>query len=391
MSENINRLDGIVYKLANKSDKLSATVRALEHSLEFSQNEVDKLKAENAKLKQTLGLIEMEDRRTQFQVKSAEDKIDRLETLTKKKNLSIEGLPEVEGGREDVERSVCDLLDHLTVNKRINFDACYRIGPYNKNKTRPIMVCFEKQADRDLIYSKRMDLKKTANHQKVWINEDLGALSKRKKNIMRLISREAQLQGIDCRTGKYSMLIDKVRYDGDNLDELPPQVHPTSLKQVQIDEQTLAYQSEFAPFSNFFPCDLIIGGRRFFCLEQAYQFMRAKTLNRPLIATKIFLSRDVRYIKQVGGELGTSPEWEAKMFDVMYECLKKKFEQNPVLKALLVKTGDLLLVEATPDRLWGCGATLSSNVIRKRQWPGKNKHGEILMTVRDEFRLLEIN
>ena len=211
MSENINRLDGIVYKLANKSDKLSATVRALEHSLEFSQNEVDKLKAENAKLKQTLGLIEMEDRRTQFQVKSAEDKIDRLETLTKKKNLSIEGLPEVEGGREDVERSVCDLLDHLTVNKRINFDACYRIGPYNKNKTRPIMVCFEKQADRDLIYSKRMDLKKTANHQKVWINEDLGALSKRKKNIMRLISREAQLQGIDCRTGKYSMLIDKVR------------------------------------------------------------------------------------------------------------------------------------------------------------------------------------
>ena len=79
------------------------------------------------------------------------------------------------------------------------------------------------------------------------------------------------------------------------------------------------------------------------------------------------------------------------MFDVMYECLKKKFEQNPVLKALLVKTGDLLQVEATPDRLWGCGATLSSNVIRKRHWPGKNKHGEILMTVRDEFRLLEIN
>ena len=290
-------------------------------------------------------------------------------------------------------RTVCSLFDHLILNKRIDFEACYRVGPYIKGKTRPIMVCFEKQADRDLIYSRRMELKKTENLQKVWINEDLGALSKKKKNIIRMISREAQLQGIDCRTGKYSMLINKVKYDGDNLDDLPPELHPTSLKQVQIDDQTLAYQSEFAPFSNFYPCNLIIGSRRFFCLEQAFQFLKAKTLNRPLIATKIFLSRDVRYIKRLGTDLGTSPEWEAKMFDLMYECLKKKFEQNPILKALLIKTEDLQLVEATPDRLWGCGATLSSNVIRKRrgQWPGKNKHGEILMTVRDESRLMEIN
>ena len=71
----------------------------------------------------------------------------------------------------------------------------------------------------------------------------------------------------------------------------------------------------------------------------------------------------------------------------MYECLKRKFTQNPDLGLLLVETGDLELVEATPDRLWGCGATLSSNVLRRGEWSGKNKHGEILMTVRGKLKL----
>ena len=131
---------------------------------------------------------------------------------------------------------------------------------------------------------------------------------------------------------------------------------------------------------------MTVGSQEFFCLEQVFQFLRAQILNKPLAATKIYLSRDVRFIKQVGNELGTSDAWEGRKFDVMYECLKRKFDQNPDLKTLLLKTGDLELVEVTPDRLWGCGATLSSNVLRLGNWPGKNKHGEILMTLREEYR-----
>ena len=85
----------------------------------------------------------------------------------------------------------------------------------------------------------------------------------------------------------------------------------------------------------------MIGQHKFFCLEQAFQFLRAKILEKPLAATRIFLSRDEYYIKQVGRELGTSDKWEARKFDLMYECLKKKFDQQPDLKALLLKTGDL--------------------------------------------------
>ena len=248
------------------------------------------------------------------------------------------------------------------------------------------MVCFERQVDRDAVYMKRFDLKRTQDYQRIWINEDLGVLSKRKRGLIRMISKEAQLQGVDCKTGKYFVQIDGTRYDDSNLDELPQKLQLTNLKQLKVSEKVLAYQSEHAPLSNFFPCVVVIGKHKFFCLEQAFQFMKAKILDRPLAATKIYLSREVRYIKQIGEELGTSEEWERRKFDVMYECLMRKFQQNSHLKKLLLETGDLELLEATPDRLWGCGATLSSSIIRRGGWPGRNKHGKILMAVREELR-----
>ena len=388
VSRRVKIVDGLISKLDDREKEMKTAVKELVHSLEFSQHEIDVLKQENVTLKQRLSILELEDRRSQFQMSNIKDKVDRLETVSKKKNLVFEGVPEQrDSRREDLEKIVGNIFDQLSVSKSINFEACYRMGPTNKSQPRAIMVTFEKQADRDAIYSRRMELKNTVQYKRVWINEDLGPLSKRKRNVIRMISKEAQAQGIDCRTGKYAIHINKEKYDHGNLDDLPLQLHPSQLKQVQLDANTIAYQSEFAPFSNFYPCELIIGFRKFFCLEQAYQFLRAKTLDKPLAALKIYLSRDVHYIKAIGNELGSSEAWESRQFVVMYECLKRKFAQNPDLKSLLLKTGNMELVEATPDRLWGCGATLSSNVIRRREWAGQNKHGIILMTVPEELRM----
>ena len=201
-----------------------------------------------------------------------------------------------------------------------------------------------------------------------------------------MIARKAQAEGIDCRTGKYSILIDRKRYQDQNLEELPAPLHPSSVKQVQIDSKTIAYQSEEAPFSNFYPVVFRVGKFKFTCLEQAFQFFRAKTLNKLLAASRIYRSRDPVEMKRIGDDLGTSDLWEDRKFDVMFVCLCNKFKQNEDLKHLLLKTGNCELVEATPGRLWGCGATLSSNLLRRHEWPGENKHGKILMSVREELR-----
>ena len=55
------------------------------------------------------------------------------------------------------------------------------------------------------------------------MNEDLGAASKRKCALIRLISKQAQEQGIDCKTGKYSLHVQNVKYDATNFENLPPQ------------------------------------------------------------------------------------------------------------------------------------------------------------------------
>ena len=122
---------------------------------------METLKKENEELKRRMGSLETEDKHTQFQVNNLEDKVDRLDTNSKKKKFLIEGIREVEGRKEDIPRTVQDVLDQLTTPDSINYEACYRVGPFNTNHFRPIMVCFEKQADQDSVYTRRMELKAT--------------------------------------------------------------------------------------------------------------------------------------------------------------------------------------------------------------------------------------
>ena len=151
-----------------------------------------------------------------------------------------------------------------------------------------------------------MNLRKTVSYKQVWINEDLGQTSKKTRNMIRLITKKAQAEGIDCRSGKYMLHVNKERFDGSKLDELPPPLHPSNIKHFNLDKDTIVYQSEYAPFSNMYPVCIVVGQYKFISLEQAFQFFKAKTMNKLLAATKIYLSRSQVEIKQMGDDLGPS-------------------------------------------------------------------------------------
>ena len=382
----LEKIDGLLNNLGSKSSILNTLVAQLKASLEFPQQEIDTLKEENKDLRQKVQDLETEDKRNIHQMNRMEEKLDRVDTYSKKKNLIFEGVPELDGGREDVGKTIWGLFDQLNIDKGMDLDACYRQGNFNKNRTRPIVISFQKQTDRDLVYAKRTNLRKTQDYRQVWVNEDLGQASKKTRNLIRMIEKQAHAEGIDCKTGKYMVLINREKFTGNNLNELPSPLHPSGLKQIELDKDTIAYQSQYAPFSNMYPTTIVIGQYKFISLEQAFQFLKAKLLNKLLAAMRIYHSRDQVEIKQIGDELGTSDQWETKKFDIMYVCLRKKFDQNVELRNMLLATGNRELVEATPNRLWGCGATLSSNLLRRHEWPGENKQGKILMTVREEIR-----
>ncbi len=70
-------------------------------------------------------------------------------------------------------------------------------------------------------------------------------------------------------------------------------------------------------------------------------------------------------------------DWEAVKDQIMYQAVLRKFATHPDIREILLSTEDEEIVENSPiDYYWGCGADGS----------GKNRLGEILMSVRKTLR-----
>ena len=130
-------MNALLTKLDGKSDSIHNTVEELKVSLEYSQHEIDKLKEENKQLRGKLNELDTEEQRTAYHLKSVEEQVDRVDTNGKKKNLILEGIPEKEGGREEVSKAVWDVLDQLKLDREVELDSCYRTGSFNKTGPDP--------------------------------------------------------------------------------------------------------------------------------------------------------------------------------------------------------------------------------------------------------------
>jgi ribA/ribD-fused uncharacterized protein len=70
------------------------------------------------------------------------------------------------------------------------------------------------------------------------------------------------------------------------------------------------------------------------------------------------------------------PNWDNVKDNVMLEAVRAKFTQHSELKAMLINTGDAMLIEHTEnDAYWGDGG----------DGKGLNKLGKTLMKVREEL------
>lgn len=79
--------------------------------------------------------------------------------------------------------------------------------------------------------------------------------------------------------------------------------------------------------------------------------------------------------------------WDEKRYGVMVDILKIKF-QNPTLKEILLRTGNLELVEGSPyDAIWGVKLDwMSDEILDRNNWRGSNLLGKALMEVREYYR-----
>ena len=137
-----------------------------------------------------------------------------------------------------------------------------------------------------------------------------------------------------------------------------------------------SFEGHYFWLSNFYPSPITYQGITYPTVEHAFQ--AAKTTNKKeklLIAA----AESPGQAKRMGRRVALRPDWEKVKEQVMYDCIRLKFN-DPTLRKQLIGTYVFALVERNwwHDNCWGsctCGR------CRDR---GQNKLGQILMKVREE-------
>jgi len=80
-------------------------------------------------------------------------------------------------------------------------------------------------------------------------------------------------------------------------------------------------------------------------------------------------------------------KWNEHRFEIVVTANLNKFRQNPSLETYLLKTGDRVLVEASPvDKIWGIGLAADNvDCQNPNLWKGLNLLGYALMEVRNKL------
>ena len=134
-------------------------------------------------------------------------------------------------------------------------------------------------------------------------------------------------------------------------------------------------------FSNFSPHAIHIQGTYWSTVEHYYQ---AQKFVGSIDASIIPLIHTAATPEEAAalGRCSTRQlrrDWDLVKTQIMREAVLKKFLTHTDIREVLLRTGDEILVENSPnDSFWGCGA----NKV------GQNHLGKTLMTVREEIRKL---
>ena len=142
------------------------------------------------------------------------------------------------------------------------------------------------------------------------------------------------------------------------------------------------------PLSNFHPSPFWCDGNDFRWVEEYLFHRKAEFADDQVAVSKILNASSPAECKQIGRTIKVDRQkWNNEEIIVMRKALQEKFDQNSDLKDYLLNTGDLTLGEASPtDRFWGIGCGLGREDTTKRiKWTGKNKLGELLMTLRSQM------
>jgi ribA/ribD-fused uncharacterized protein len=153
-------------------------------------------------------------------------------------------------------------------------------------------------------------------------------------------------------------------------------------------EHTNKYKNEIGKFcfSQWFESPFTIENKTYKTSEHWMMSQKALLFNDKSTYEKILIAKTPKEAKELGKiVLGFDEHiWNAKRFEIVKNGNIHKFNQNLEIAEYLIKTGESVLVEASPvDIIWGVGLSQEDSEIDNiYSWRGLNLLGFALMEVR---------
>lgn len=129
------------------------------------------------------------------------------------------------------------------------------------------------------------------------------------------------------------------------------------------------------------------GVQTFTSAEQAFMLHKAYLFNDHESIAKIMATHNPAQQKKLGKLVKDfdKAKWESVCVDLITNVLVAKFSSGPIIKQILLDTGDKHIVEASPyDVVWGIGMGVDDeDILDESKWKGKNFLGICLMNARN--------
>lgn len=150
------------------------------------------------------------------------------------------------------------------------------------------------------------------------------------------------------------------------------------------DDAITDFHGEHYWLDNMYPCtiwwDSYLPDLKFKAVEYGFVYFKVAD---PELRKQVLECPDPYEAKAFGRSVPMRSDWDEIKFGIMYELVKKKFQQHQELRYKLQQTGNVMLIEGNDwdDNIWGDCICEDCRDI-----PGQNFLGKILMSLRVQYR-----
>ena len=386
-------LDSQFANLNGKVDQLTDNVATIQSELTSTRESLKGATERIDCLEQLNRSLQGDNSRLKSDMSKLHNRLADLEKRSRNDNLIFFGVSESEPENcEEKLRKI--MIDTMQVENACNiqFSECHRIGAKRNGtghlKPRPILVKFSRGLDKRKVMQKREQLKTTAPGVKMSVSHDFPE-EVCQREILKKILNKAKSLNMNAYLTYDRLFIDSKPYTVDEIMKLKD-IDPKLIATQDVGSNAIGFFSIASPLSNFHPAPFDLDGKHFMNAEQYFHYCKAHFYGNLTTASRIISTSSAAQCLSLGKSIKSNDDtlntrWQKEADLVMMKGCRAKFCQNPHLASFLLGTGNKSLVEANPyDKYWSAGLSLDdSKLCNSQSWPGQNKLGSILESVRD--------